>query len=99
VTTDEAFGFEFGIGVRDSGAVDAQLRRQFATCGNALSGPQIASMNEGTNLVAQLDIERNVTFGLQQEWNHWLTPSGQFILPFPYVKSQFVFPSVDYGRS
>ena len=65
VAVDEAFGFELGVGVGDGRAVDAQLRGKFAACGNALARAQIAAMNEGADLVAQLDVERDVTFGLQ----------------------------------
>src|SRR6266851_8405413 len=50
-------------------------------------------MNQRANLIAQLDVERNVALGLQMQWNHWLTQSGQSILPFSVVKGQFVFCS------
>jgi hypothetical protein len=91
VAADEAFGFEFGVGVRDGGAVNAQLRGEFAACGNAFSRTQIASVNQGADLIAQLDVERDVAFGLEMERNHWLVQSGQSIISFSGVKSQFVF--------
>jgi hypothetical protein len=64
VALNQAFGFEFGIGVRDGGAVNAKLRGKFAAGGNAVAVTQFAAMYEGAKLVAQLDVERNVTFGL-----------------------------------
>jgi len=91
VAADEPFGFEFGVRVRDGGAVNAQLRGEFAACGNAFSGAQIASVNQGADLIAQLDVERDVAFGLEMERNHWLFQSDQSIVSFSGVKSQFVF--------
>src|ERR1019366_3540160 len=72
VAADEPFGFELGIRVRDGGAVNASMRREFAACGDAFARTQIAPMNQRANLIAQLDVERNVTLGLEMEWNHWL---------------------------
>ena len=97
VAADEAFGFKLGVGICDGGAVNAQLSGEFAAGGNALAGAQISAMNQGANLVAQLDVERNVTLGLQMQWNHWLIQSGQSIVSFSGVKSQFVFSFV--GRA
>ncbi len=64
VPADQAFGFEFGVGVGDGGAVDAQLQGQFAAGGNAVAGAQVSGVHQGAQLVAQLNIERHVAFGL-----------------------------------
>src|ERR1700693_3971819 len=91
VAADQAFGFELGVRVCDGGAVNAQLRGEFAACGGAFSRAQIASVNQRADLIAQLDVERDVAFGLEMQRNHWLIQSGQSIISFSGVKSQFVF--------
>jgi len=65
VALDEAFGFEFGIGVGDSGAMDTEGKSEFAAGGDAVTGTQIASVDEGTELVTKLDIEGDVAFRLK----------------------------------
>jgi hypothetical protein len=65
VALDEAFGFEFGVGVGDGGAVYAEGESEFAAGGDAVTGTQIASVDQGTKLVAKLDIEGDVAFGLK----------------------------------
>jgi hypothetical protein len=79
--------------------MDAQLRGELAAGGNAFAMAQIPAVNQGANLVAQLDVERNVALGLQMQWNHWLIQSGQSIVSFPVVKSQFVFFALQDGLS
>ena len=64
VALNQAFGFEFGVGVCDGGAVNAELCSEFAAGGDAVAVAQFAAMDEGAKLVAQLDVERNVAFGL-----------------------------------
>jgi len=65
VALDEAFGFEFGIGVGDSGAMDTEGKSEFAAGGDAVTRVKIASVDQGTKLVTKLDIEGNVAFGLK----------------------------------
>ena len=86
MAADEAFGFEFGVGVGDGGAVDAQLRREFAARGDALAGTQISAMHQRANLVAQLDIERNVTLGLKMEWQSLSHPISPIYSIFSWCK-------------
>ena len=74
VALDQAFGFEFGVGVGDGGAMHAEHGGEFAAGGDAVAVTQIAGMDEGAELVAQLDVERNVAFGLEMEWQHCLAP-------------------------
>ena len=64
VALNQAFRFEFGVGVCDGGPVNAELRREFAARGDAVAVAQFATMDEGAKLVAKLDVERNVAFGL-----------------------------------
>jgi hypothetical protein len=62
---DEALGFKFGVGVGDSGAVNAKGKGEFAAGGDAIAGAKIASVDQGTKLVAKLDVEWDVAFGLK----------------------------------
>jgi len=65
VALDEAFGFEFSVGIGNGGAVNAESESELAAGGDAVTGMKIASMDEGTELVAKLDVERDVAFGLK----------------------------------
>ena len=62
---DQTFRFQFSVSVCDRGAMDAEHLRQFPAGGNAVAGTQIARMDQGAQLVAQLNVEGNVTFGLK----------------------------------
>ncbi len=64
VALNQAFGFEFGVGVCDGGPVNPELRGQLAAGGDAVTVAQFAAMDESAELVAQLDVERDVAFGL-----------------------------------
>src|SRR5882762_7568870 len=91
MAADQTFGFEFRVRVGDRGTVDAELYSEFAARRNAVSGAQIACVYQGPKLVAQLDVERNVAFGLQMHRNHWLSQPDQYNPVLCQVKSQFVF--------
>jgi len=65
VALDEAFGFEFGVGIGDGGAMDTEGESEFPAGGDAVTGTQIASVDQGTELVAKLDVEGDVAFGLK----------------------------------
>jgi hypothetical protein len=56
-------------------------------------------MNHGANLVAQLDIERNVALGLEMQGNHWPLQSGQSIVSSIVVKSQIVFSRTGFNAN
>ena len=64
MAANQPFGFELSVSVRDSRAVNAKLHGEFAAGGDAVPGAEIPGVDERAKLVAQLDIERNVTFGL-----------------------------------
>src|SRR6266446_10985833 len=53
--------------------MDAEDGREFATGGNAVARTQIASVDQCAKLIAQLDIKRNVTFGLEMYGQHCLS--------------------------
>jgi hypothetical protein len=65
VTLDETLGFKFGVRVGDGGAMNAEGESEFTAGGDAVTGTQIASVDQGTKLVAKLDIEGDVAFGLK----------------------------------
>ncbi len=62
---NEALGFKFGVGVGDGGAVNAKGKGEFAAGGDAIAGAKIASVDQGTKLVAKLDVEWDVGFRLK----------------------------------
>jgi len=45
VALNQAFRFQFGVGVGDSSAVNAQQIGEFTAGGNAIARPQIAGMD------------------------------------------------------
>src|SRR6267378_2956502 len=51
----------------------AEHNCQFAAGGNTVTGTKVARMHQGTKLVAQLDVKRNVAFRLQVDRKHWLS--------------------------
>ena len=65
VALDQTFGFEFGVSVGDGGAMNAQHCGEFAAGGNAVAGAKVTGVDEGTELVAKLDVQRDVAFGLK----------------------------------
>ena len=64
MSLNQPFGFEFRVGVRHRGAMNAELPGQFAARGNAVAGAQLAGMHQRAQLVAQLNVQRNMAFGL-----------------------------------
>src|SRR3981189_3710482 len=91
MAADQTFRFEFRVRVGDRGAMDAELHREFAARWKAVSEAQFACVYQGAKLVAQLDVERNVAFGLQVYRNHWPSQPDQYRPVLCQVKSQFVF--------
>jgi hypothetical protein len=57
-------GFELGIGVGNGCAMHAELRRKFAAGRDAVAGAQVTTVNQRAELIAQLDVKRNVALGL-----------------------------------
>ena len=58
--------------------MDAQHLRQFAAGGNAVARAKVTGMNEGAKLIAKLNVEGNVAFGLKVYWQHCLSPRRYF---------------------
>ncbi len=69
----------------------AKVRGEFAAGGDAVAGAEIAGMDQGAELIAELYVEWNVAFGLKMQRKHWLAPVGQYTGESLAVKSQFVF--------
>src|SRR5580704_15079601 len=45
---------------------------------NAVAGPQIARMDQRAQLVAKLDVQRDVALRLEMKWQHCLLPGANF---------------------
>jgi hypothetical protein len=65
VALDEALGFQFSVSVCNGGAVNTEDLGEFPARGNAVARTKVTGVNEGAELVAQLDVERDMTFGLK----------------------------------
>ena len=74
VSLDQAFGFEFSVGVGDGGAMNAQHRRELTAGGDAVARAQVTGVDEGAKLIAKLNVERNVGLWLEMHWEHCLSP-------------------------
>jgi hypothetical protein len=75
--------------------MDAQLSGKFAAGGDAIAVAQLTAVDKGAKLVAQLDVQRYVAFGLEVKWQHWLDLVGQYTGAIVPVKSQFVLGAGD----
>ncbi len=76
VPLNQPFRFQLGVGIRHRRAVNAEHGRKFTAGRNAVAGAQIARVNEGAQLIAKLDVQRNVTLWLEMKWKHCLSPSA-----------------------
>src|SRR5260370_38089280 len=83
---------QLGVSVRHRRGVNTEHGGGLAASRNAVAGAQIARVHEGAQLVAKLDVQRNVALWLEMEWKHCLSPSAQFYQILAWCKSQFVFP-------
>jgi hypothetical protein len=45
--------------------MNAKYGRQFAARRDPVAGPQVTRMNEGAQLIAKLNVKRNMAFGLK----------------------------------
>jgi hypothetical protein len=54
--------------------MNAQHGRELTAGGNAIAWPQIARVHEGAELIAQLNVEWNMTFWLEMDREHCLSP-------------------------
>jgi len=91
VSLNQSFRFEFSVGVRHGGAVHAEHSRKLAAGRNAVTGAQIARMNKGPQLIAKLDVQRNVTLWLEMEWQHCLSPSANSTRYWPGARANLSF--------
>src|SRR6266571_4777224 len=77
VPLNQPFGFQLRVGVRHRRAMNAQHGRQLAARRDAVAGTQITGMHERAQLIAKLDVQRNVTLRLEMKWQHCLSPSAK----------------------
>ena len=52
----KTFGFEFGVGVGDGGAMNAQHGGELAAGGDAVARAEVAGVDERAKLVTELDV-------------------------------------------
>src|SRR3989441_7385658 len=76
VPLNQPFGFQLRVSVRYRCAMNAQHGRQLAARRDAVAGAQITGMHERAQLIAKLDVQRNVTLRLEMKWQHCLSPSA-----------------------
>src|SRR3989441_2196255 len=74
VPLNQPFGFQLRVSVRYRCAMNAQHGRQLAARRDAVAGAQITGMHERAQLIAKLDVQRNVTLRLEMKWQHCLAP-------------------------
>src|SRR5260370_1245500 len=89
VTLNQAFGFQLGVSIRHRGAVNAEHGCELAASRNAVAGPQIARVHKRAQLVAKLDVQRNVALWLEMEWKHCLSPSANSTRYLPVARANF----------
>jgi len=97
VSLNQPFRFEFSVSISYRRAVNAEHGCQLAAGWNAVARAQIARVNESPQLIAKLDVQRNVLCGGDGVAALSLT-FGQFYQILAWCKSQFVFPARPYGR-
>jgi len=71
--------------------VNAEHGREFTAGGNAVALAQIARVHEGAQLVAKLDVKRNVTLWLEMKWKHCLSPSANSTRYWPVARANLSF--------
>jgi ABC-type sulfate/molybdate transport systems ATPase subunit len=54
--------------------VNTEHLREFAAGRNAVARAKVTGVNQGAKLIAELNVERNVAFGLKVYWQHCLSP-------------------------
>ena len=91
VALNQAFGFQLGVSIRYRGAVNAEHGRELAARRNAVAGTQISRVHEGAQLVAKLDVQRNVALWLEMEWKHCLSPSANSTRYWPGARANLSF--------
>src|SRR6202158_1128677 len=87
VALNQPFRFQLGVGIRHRRAVNSEHRRELTARPNAVAGAQIARMHEGAQLIAKLDVQRNVTLWLEMEWKHCLSPSANSTRYWPDARA------------
>src|SRR4029077_19523629 len=88
---NQAFGFQLGVSIRHRGAVDAEHGRKLTAGGNAVALTQIAGVHESAQLVAKLDVQRDVALWLEMKWKHCLSPSANSTRYWPAARANLSF--------
>jgi hypothetical protein len=54
--------------------MNAEHGGEFTAGGDTVAGAQVACVDEGAELVTELDVQRDVGFWLEMHWEHCLSP-------------------------
>jgi hypothetical protein len=54
--------------------MNTQHGGELAAGGDAIAGAEVTGVDEGAELVTELDVEGNVGFWLEMDWEHCLSP-------------------------
>src|SRR6202045_2901380 len=98
VALNQPFRFQLGVSVRHRGAVNAKHGRELRAGRDAVARAQIARVDEGGQLIAKLDVQRNVTLRLEMEWKHCLSPSANSTRYWTDARANLSSPSQPYVR-
>ena len=92
VALNETFRFQLGVGIGYRGAMNAEHGREFTAGRNAIARAQISGVDEGPQLIAKLDVQRNVALRLEMEWKHCLSPSANSTRYWPDARANLSSP-------
>src|ERR1700680_4711801 len=69
--------------------MDPQHGGELAAGRNAVAGAQIARMDERAQLIAKLDVQRDVALRLEMKWQHCLSPGANFTRYWAGARANF----------
>src|SRR6266446_60249 len=87
VALDQPFRLQFGVSVCHRGAVNAEHSGKLAARRDAIARAQVTRVDERAQLVAKLDVQRNVALRLEMEWKHCLSPSANSTRYWPAARA------------
>ena len=72
--------------------MNAEHGRELTAGRNAVARAQISGVDEGPQLIAKLDVQRNVALRLEMEWKHCLSPSANSTRYWPDARANLSPP-------
>jgi hypothetical protein len=77
--------------------MNAEHGGEFAARWNAVAWAQVTRVHQGAQLVAKLNVERDVTLWLELKWQHCLSPSANFSRYWPVARANLSFAWIPHG--